>query len=207
MHRLLRTFLFGCFGLAVSVAAYAQTPSPPPSPSQTPPQDAAATPTEEPKSLFEPTWHQFLFGGRFSSISGDPARFQRYQDLRDGVVFTEARYAHGDTDGKWLFRAGGDNVGYRDTRLFADYPQPGRFVISGLWDEIPQFYSVDTKTPYTRSGSPLLLDDATQSRIQSGNPQKLNLYIPISPQFDLRERRDIGNVSLTATPTPKLDFN
>jgi MtrB/PioB family decaheme-associated outer membrane protein len=29
----------------------------------------------------------------------------------------------------------------------------------------------------------------------------------MSPQFDLRERRDIGNVNLLATPTPQLDLN
>src|SRR5262245_57798154 len=44
------------------------------------------------RGLFEPTWHQFQIGGRFSSVDGDPARWQRYQDLRDGVLFTDARY-------------------------------------------------------------------------------------------------------------------
>ena len=33
----------------------------------------------------------------------------------------------------------------------------------------------------------------------------LNAYVPIAPQFDLRERRDIGRVDVVATPTPKLD--
>ena len=33
----------------------------------------------------------------------------------------------------------------------------------------------------------------------------LNPYVPISPQFELRERRDIGRVDVVATPTPKLD--
>ena len=42
------------------------------------------------RSLFEPTWRQFQIGGRFTSVDGDPARFQRYQDLRDGVLFTDA---------------------------------------------------------------------------------------------------------------------
>ena len=58
------------------------------------------------------------FGGRWSSVSGDPARFQRYQDLRDGVLFTDARFAREDPDGNWLFRAAADNVGWRDQRYF-----------------------------------------------------------------------------------------
>ena len=86
----------------------------------------------------------------------------------------------------------------------ATYERTGRFVISGLWDEIPQFYSVDTKTPYTMSGSPLLLDDATQHRIQkrTGEPERVrSAGAPVRPA----ERRDIGNVNLMATPTPNLD--
>ena len=45
----------------------------------------AATPepaAEDTRSLFAPTWNMFQLSGRVSSISGDPARWQRYQDLR-----------------------------------------------------------------------------------------------------------------------------
>jgi MtrB/PioB family decaheme-associated outer membrane protein len=137
-------------------------------------------------------------------VSGDPARWRRYQDLRDGVTFTDARYAREDPTGIWLLRATADNVGYRDQRYSANYERTGKFVISGLWDEIPQFYSIDTKTPYTTSASPLRLDDATQRLIQNGQAT-LSAYVPQAPQFDLRERRDFGTVSLAATPTPQLD--
>ena len=81
-----------------------------------------------------------------TSIDGDPARFQRYQDVRDGVMFTDARYASESPEGDWRFRAAADNVGYRDQRYFADYERTGRFKVVGPWDEIPQFYSVDTAT-------------------------------------------------------------
>jgi MtrB/PioB family decaheme-associated outer membrane protein len=162
-------------------------------------------PTEaEGRSLFDPTWRQFQISGRAASVDGDPARWQRYQDLRDGLLFTDARYERTDPNGAWLFHGGADNVGWRDQRYFADYERVGRFVISGLWDEIPQFYSVDTQTPYTTSDSPLLLDDATQRRIQNGQAN-LSAYIPIATQFDLQERRDIGRVNFAATPTPNVD--
>ena len=81
-----------------------------------------------PRSLFEPTWRQFQISGRLSSVSGDPARWQRYQDLRDGVLFTDARYEKEDPNGAWLFHAAADNVGFRDQRYFADYERTGRFV-------------------------------------------------------------------------------
>ena len=103
------------------------------------------------------------------------------------------------------FVLGADNVGWRDQRYTAEYQRTGKFVISGLWDQIPQFYSVDTKTPYSPSPSPLLLDDATQQQVQNGQAT-LSAYVPIAPQFDLQERRDIGHVSLVATPKPTLDL-
>jgi MtrB/PioB family decaheme-associated outer membrane protein len=49
-----------------------------------------------------------------------------------------------------------------------------------------------------------VLDDATQRAIQNGQAV-LSAYVPIAAQFDLRERRDIGNVSVLVTPTPQLD--
>src|SRR5262252_1344364 len=201
MRRFMLVHLGCCLWLALPAAALAQPADPQPAP-QAP---ASSTTPDESRSLFDQTWRQFQFGGRATSIDGDPARFQRYQDVRDGVLFTDAKYAREDAGGNWLYRVTGDNVGYYDQRYTGVYERTGRFVISGMWDEIPQFYSVDTKTPYTMTGSPLRLDDATQQLIQNGAPQKLNLYVPISPQFDLRERRDIGTFSVVATPTPQID--
>ena len=75
--------------------------------------------------------------------------------------------------------------------------------VIGSWQQIPQFYSVDTMTPYTGSGGTLVLDDAAQRAAQGG--AGLSPYPAIAPQFDLLERRDIGRVEVKATPTPKLD--
>src|SRR5262249_50935482 len=119
---------------------------------------AAATPAETPRSLFEPTWHEFLIGGRATSISGDPARFQRYQDVRDGILFTGARFATEAPEGDWAAKALADNVGWRDQRYIGAYERTGKFTVSGLWDEIPQFYSVDTKTPFSGVSGDLALD-------------------------------------------------
>ena len=75
------------------------------------------------------------------------------------MLFTDGRYLREDPAGNWLFRGTADNVGYRDQRYSGVYERPGRFTVSGLWDQIPQFYSVDTMTPYTTTVSPLLLED------------------------------------------------
>ena len=199
------------FGFAMPAATSQTAQQAPPKPSTTSPQEKpkeapaqAPEAAETARGLFEQTWRQFEIGGRFSSVDGDPARFQRYRDIRDGVLFTDARFAREHPDGTWAYRVGADNVGWRDQRFFGDYERPGRFVISGMWDEIPQFYSVDTKTPYTTAGDALVLDDATQQAVQNSGGN-LNLWVPLAPQFDLQERRDIGHVSFLATPTPHFD--
>jgi len=197
-------------GLAAPGAALAQGAAQPPAPpsSQAPPQPAApaaAAASDLSRSLFEPTSRQFLIGGRLTSVDGDPARFQRYQDQRDGLLFSNFRYSLAKPDGTWDFNARADNVGYRDQEFMGSFNRIGKLSLTGSWQQIPQFYSVDTMTPYTGTGGTLVLDDATQRAIQNGDPAKLNLYVPQAPAFELRERRDIGRVDLVATPKPNLD--
>jgi MtrB/PioB family decaheme-associated outer membrane protein len=197
MRDLIRIAVIGSLAVAAPLTARAQQTQPP---EPTSPPTAA----EDSRSLFDQTWHQLQIGGRFSSIDGDPARFQRYQDMRDGVLFTDFRYGKDDPAGRWLFHATADNVGYHDQRYSAVYQRTGRLVISGLWDSIPQFYSVDTMTPYARGSSVLTLDDATQLKIQQ-KQATLSAWVPLAPQFDLTERRDVGTVRVVATPKPELD--
>ena len=210
MHRLIPIHLVLCGCLAAPLAARAQSPSAPlqtpaaqsptaPTSSPAAQPAAAATPPEVSRSLFEPTWHEFLIGGRFTNIDGDPARYQRYQDERSGLLFSGFRYAVDQPEGNYTFHALADYVGYRDQQFMANYQQVGKLTLNGTWQQIPQFYSVDTATPYTGGGGTLVLDDAAQST------KNLNSYIPISPKFDLRERRDVGRVDLLATPKSSLD--
>ena len=68
-----------------------QPPQTPAAPAPPPGQTAPATPFDSMRSLFAPTWRQAQISGRLSSVSGDPARFQRYEDIRDGFLFTDVR--------------------------------------------------------------------------------------------------------------------
>ena len=184
-------------------------PAPPAPPSnQTPAQPAAPAAADAPdtsRSLFEPTSREFLIGGRFTSVDGDPARFQRYQDQRDGLLFSNFRYSFAQPDGTWDFHARAENVGYRDQEFMGSYGRIGKLSLTGSWQQIPQFYSVDTMTPYTGTGGTLVLDDATQRAIQNAQTT-LSAYVPQAPAFELRERRDIGRFDLVATPKPSLDL-
>ena len=190
--------------LLLSASAYGQQPAPgQPAPAQ--PEPAAAAAPETTGSLFANTWRQFQIGGRFTGIDGDPARFQRFRDLRSGVLFTNARYEREWAATGQRFAAAADNVGYRDGRYVGLLERPGKFTINGSWDRIPQFYSVDTRTPYTGGGATLLLDDATQRAIQNAQATT-SAYIPLATQFDMIERRDTGLFSATINATNKLQL-
>src|ERR1700752_2361078 len=89
----------------------------------------ASAPEPPGQSLFEPTWRQVQIGGRLSSVAGDPARWQRYQDLRDGPVITDARYEYAWGATGTSLRATADNVGWRDQRYTALLRRPGRFTV------------------------------------------------------------------------------
>jgi MtrB/PioB family decaheme-associated outer membrane protein len=196
----------GCWFVFVASALAqpaTQAASAPQAPAQSQPQaQTAPAEVDTTGSLFAPRWNQFQLGGRWTSISGDPARFQRYEDLRNGILLNGARVLR-ETD-LWAVTAGADNVGWRDQRYFATYERTGRLTVSGQWDQIPQFYSIDTRTPYTDQGGALVLDDATQRAIQNGQGN-LTRYIPLASQFDLRERRDIGQVDVRVTPASHWD--
>jgi MtrB/PioB family decaheme-associated outer membrane protein len=166
-------------------------------------QDAAAA-EDGSGSLFAPGWNEVEFGGRWTSTSGDAARFQRYQDLRSGVLVDGMRVSR-ETD-VWSLQFGADNIGYRDQRYAVAYERTGLFSVTGLWDQIPQFYSIDTRTPYSPiGGTPMGLDDATQRAIQLGQTNS-RAYIPQAQAFDMRERRDNGVIGIHATPTTALDI-
>ena len=169
---------FAASVLMLTVPAAGQTPDPATQPPATqPPATATASRrrrrrprnrrrrrlrrAEDSRSLFAPSANMFQLSGRWSSISGDPARWQRYQDLRDGLLFTEGRVLRETPD--WNGSLSADNVGWRDQRYAGNYERIGFLTIDGLWDEIPQFYSVDTRTAFTEAGDGvLLLDDAAQ---------------------------------------------
>jgi MtrB/PioB family decaheme-associated outer membrane protein len=218
LSRVCRSVTVAASVMALPIAAAAQTlanagtaatspgvQAPPSSQTKPPPADPAKQPAatadplaEDSRSLFEPSWNMFQLSGRVSSVSGDPARWQRYQDLGDGLLFTQGRVLHETPDWNGSFSA--DNVGWGDQRYIGSYERIGFLKINGLFDEIPQFYSVDTRTAFIESGDGVLVLDDNAQRAAS-----LNTYLSISPQFDLRESRKIGTFRVSATPTTELD--
>ena len=107
------------------------------------------------------------FGARLGTVDGDPARWQRYRDRRDGPVINRFDFRFERAD--WQWSVAGDHVGYRDQRYQVHAERPGRVTLRLLWDSIPLFISQDTLTLYREESAGVLrIDDTLQSGIQSG---------------------------------------
>jgi MtrB/PioB family decaheme-associated outer membrane protein len=144
------------------------------------------------------------FGARVNSVTGDYARFQRLSDRRDGLRVDRFRFDRA-TDASRV-QATVENVGYRDQRYTSSVNRYGKLKASVEWNQVPLFYSADTQTVFrTESPGVLRLDDATQSTVQSGVSGR-TAFVPLAQTVELRSRRDVADVRLAYSATPRLDL-
>jgi hypothetical protein len=162
-------------------------------------------------------------GGRFTSTSGDAARYERYRDLRSGV---NANLIFSKETENWTFNVKATNIGYRDQRYTVDYSSK-RVKVSFLFDSTPLNYGYDLKTPYVCTSGNCALDPGTRATIQNsrgtgatpvnsptvvGVPQTLaqvqtgTLYNSIARTFDMQSRRDTLTANLLFSATDNLDL-
>lgn len=144
------------------------------------------------------------FGGRFLDVTGDPARHQRYRDLRAGGYLGDALFGRrGDA---WTLSARAWNVGYRDQKYEVAFQDIGRLKVSFVWDQIPMFISRDTRTLYVESAPNVFrLDDALQQSIQAGLAT-LRAFEGQAVRFDTRTERRVGEVDLVFAANPGTDL-
>jgi MtrB/PioB family decaheme-associated outer membrane protein len=186
---LLRTLLT----TLLAVPAAAQTAAP-----VSQPQAAASSPAAA-------AWiGEIDFGGRLSTVSGDPARYQRLRDLREGPTIDRFRYQR-DADA-WKATAAVDHAGYRDQRYSATFQRYGRWKASVDWNQIPLFYSADTRTPLvSESAGVLRLDEALRGAIQNGAATSA-AFVAHSRPFDLRSRRDLADLRFAYAAARDVDL-
>src|SRR5512133_1430181 len=102
-------------------------------------------------------------GGRFTSTSGDEARYERYRDLRSGV---NANVIFNKETDNWAFDVKGTNIGYRDQRFTVGFNSK-RVKFSFLFDQTPLNYSYGLMSPYVCVGGACTLDPAMRGTIQA----------------------------------------
>ncbi|MGD9904912.1 MAG: MtrB/PioB family outer membrane beta-barrel protein [Vicinamibacterales bacterium] len=134
------------------------------------------------------------FGARLNDIDGDAARFQRYRDLRPGLYGNNALVGRRTED--WNIEAQAWNIGYRDQRYQVGFQRVGRLTASFLWDQIPLFFSRDTRTLYTTTSAGVFrIEDGLQQAIQAG-AATLRTFEDQAVRFDLRTLRTIGQADI-----------
>ncbi len=157
----------------------------------------------------------FDVGFRTSSVEGDAARFQRYQDIRDqgaGFNFSIAQERR-----TWALKARGRNVGYRDQQ-FQVGAATSKVTISFEWNQTPLFYGNTTATAYVQTSPGVFtLDPSARLAVQDGTAlgiprtiaqaQSPSIYRSLARQFDLRSRRDVAVFKLSYAETRELALN
>ncbi|MBI4477829.1 MAG: MtrB/PioB family decaheme-associated outer membrane protein [Acidobacteria bacterium] len=143
-------------------------------------------------------------GGRVTNITGDEARFQRFRDLGDGAFLQ--KFSFDRQEKNWLVNLGAVNVGYEDQRYTANFQQIGKLKASFSWDQIPLFYSRETRTLFSNQGNGrLTVPDGIRLGIQSGDATLANSIGGLSP-FDLKSRRDNASFAMTYTASRDVDL-
>lgn len=154
---------------------------------------------------FGPT-NQIEFGlrGTVFGAGSDKARFQRYQDFRDGGTIDRFRWAK-STDG-YVFKAEADHLGYHDQRFLGSYNNYGKVKASFEWNQIPLYFSDTTRSLYSASAPGVLtINNDLRSALQNKTTTLLSAVGQATP-FDLRSRRNIANLSLVYSAAPDVDL-
>ena len=145
----------------------------------------------------------FGFRGTIFGDNSDEARYQRYRDLRNGPFVEGVRWNKRSDATYFDLRA--THVGYRDQQYVLNYNDYGKVKASFEWNQIPLWFSQDTRQVFTEvSPGVLRLGDAPRL-VQLGSATPA-IYNQASP-FDLRLKRSIADFRLTYSATENLDLS
>jgi MtrB/PioB family decaheme-associated outer membrane protein len=141
---------------------------------------AASARAQETPTTPLPTVGSVDFGGQFSTMNGDEARYQRYKDLRSGGLLDAFKYTREKDN--WLFNVTANHVGYRDQKFVTEFRNYRRARVSFTWDQVPLFYSApDTDVFGPLSATPLRRVGPGEYRINDAVQQTLQAFCPTPP--------------------------
>ncbi len=146
-----------------------------------------------------PLVNQIDFGvrGTVFGDNSDRARFQRYRDLRDGGTIDLLKFTK-QTEAYQL-KLQGDHMGYNDQRFYGSFNNYGKLKATFEWNQVPLFYSQDTRTLYTQTAPGVLsLPVSVQAGLQD-KTTTLPVAINAASIFKLDSKRDIASFNRSAT--------
>jgi hypothetical protein len=151
-------------------------------------------------------------GGRFTSTTGDEARYERYRDLRDGA---NINLLFNKQTENWNFDIKAFNIGYHDQRYTLNFNSQ-RVKLNLFFDQTPTNYAYYTRTPFNCTAGDCSLDAGLRAQVEAGRavgvPQNTGqllggtVYNTIARQFDLQSRRDTFAGEARLSATDNFDF-
>lgn len=166
-----------------------------------------------------PTWAKEEVPGLPVTVSGDvevggrttwgddhESQFERYRDLGEGV-WGSFDLLFEDDEGRYYLRGKGENPGYEDQRYEMEFGRYGKFEIDLFYRELPQVFSNDAMSLYTRlGGNEYRLPAGTQAAIAgAADPaNQLALELQNAGHVDLRFRQFEGGGGVEVHPIEGL---
>ena len=187
------SLVIACWLLSAGVVA-AQVNTPPPEPDQ----------NASPSTLPGLGQADFGFRGTTFADNSDEARYQRYQDLRNGAFGENVRWGADSDMQYWDVRA--THLGYRDQQYAANYNKFGKVKMSVEFSQIPLNFSDVTRTAYTTT-SPGVLTLGSQPQLVQTGAQTTAIYNTTSPEFALQLQRSIADFRFVYSATDHLDVS
>jgi MtrB/PioB family decaheme-associated outer membrane protein len=200
---------------AAPVAAQGLSPSfatSPSDPQQATPPVAPTAPQTAPTSTDASagaTSGSFDFGGRGTTFTGDPARYNEFRDLSNGLFLDN----FGTTIQKsgWLFDLGGTHAGRKDALYSGEAVRPGRLRIWGSFDQVPWLESDTTKTIYQGVGTGTLTIPAYVQSLLQANASQIGAVAATATPFTLSSLRKYSTGGVQFMPntdtTVSVDIN
>jgi MtrB/PioB family decaheme-associated outer membrane protein len=158
-----------------------------------------------------------IFGARGSSVDGDEARWERYRDLRDGIL---SKVALGRETTKDVFKFGAANIGYHDQQYTAGYNKYGKLKLSATWNSTPLNYAYNTLTPWKDAGGNVwTLNTAARTDVQNKVPGVLgigtnagafntaSIYRGLATVFAMQSRRDVMGLGVNYRFTKRASMD
>ncbi len=170
------------------------------------------------------------FGFRGISVTGDKARFERYQDLRNGANINLALGKQTDTH---EFSLNGSNLGYKDENINASFANK-MVKATAFFDQVPLHYGLDggTVTPWTETSKGVwTLDAAARAAVEAKTAVGVlcapglaaaatctgltaasvltypSIYRNLAKPFDTTAQRDTFGFGLAVAATKEVDLD
>jgi MtrB/PioB family decaheme-associated outer membrane protein len=149
----------------------------------------------------------FDLGGRGTTFTGDPGRYNEFRDLSNGLFLDN--FGTSIKKAGWLVDLGGTHAGRQDAFYSGEAVRPGSLKIWASFDRVPWLLSDTTRTIYQGVGTgTLTIPTYVQSLLQA-NAAQIGPVAAAATPFDVSSARkySTGGVQYLIDPNTTLNVD